>query len=317
MLHKAVEATTAVADKGRFEALAATWSVDRVGDQIVPGAFRATIAAWQSSGKRIPVHWDHQAEPHNIIGFVDPTSLRETTDGLLVAGKLDLEESEVAREAWRAMRNNAVALSFGYVAMDESRRPDGVNELRAIDLFEVSVCPAPANPDTRFLSLKSTAAAEASTSDPAIRTKWHRFVRVMGSEALAREILGLPAIKGWDGSASRFTDEEYAAACIVDRGDCADEWLKAPAKQRYSVPIRDPGESRPNPAALGPAAAALAGGRSSLADVFPAAIERARMRLLSACRELGVQAPESLLREVKSARGELRFASFDVGRSPR
>jgi HK97 family phage major capsid protein len=39
----------------------------------------------------------------------------------------------------------------------------------------------------------------------------------------------------WDGSASRFTDEQYARSCILDRGPDA-----GPAKQRYSLPVRDP-----------------------------------------------------------------------------
>lgn len=39
----------------------------------------------------------------------------------------------------------------------------------------------------------------------------------------------------WDGSASRFTDEQYARSCILDRGPDA-----GPAKQRYSLPVREP-----------------------------------------------------------------------------
>jgi hypothetical protein len=34
----------------------------------------------------------------------------------------DDEHSEVAREAWRSMRNNAVSLSFGYVALKTRKR---------------------------------------------------------------------------------------------------------------------------------------------------------------------------------------------------
>jgi hypothetical protein len=39
----------------------------------------------------------------------------------------------------------------------------------------------------------------------------------------------------WDGSASRFTDEQYAKSCVLDRGPDA-----GPPKQRYSLPVRDP-----------------------------------------------------------------------------
>jgi hypothetical protein len=61
----------------------------------------------------------------------------------------------MARQASRLMKNNAVSLSFGYLATDKARCDDGVQELREIDLFEVSIVPAPANADTRILSTKS------------------------------------------------------------------------------------------------------------------------------------------------------------------
>src|SRR5215213_11060139 len=77
--------------------------------------------------------------------------------GLHVAGRLDLQDSEVAREAWRSMRNNAVALSFGYLATKKRKRADGIQDLLEIDLFEITICPGPANPETRFLSMKAVA----------------------------------------------------------------------------------------------------------------------------------------------------------------
>ena len=39
----------------------------------------------------------------------------------------------------------------------------------------------------------------------------------------------------WDGSASNYSDEQYARACVLDRGADA-----GPPKQRYSLPVRDP-----------------------------------------------------------------------------
>jgi hypothetical protein len=40
---------------------------------------------------------------------------------------------------------------FGFMATDSIKRADGVRELREVDVFEISIVPAPANPDTRFL----------------------------------------------------------------------------------------------------------------------------------------------------------------------
>jgi uncharacterized protein len=154
--HKTVDAASRVTtDRGEFSALAATWSVDSQREQIRRGAFRRTIERWAASDRRIPLHWNHSPDPKDIIGSVDPRSLRETREGLFVRGNIDLENSEVAREAWRSMKANAVALSFGFMVTDSFKRSDGIRELREIDLFEVSITPAPANSDTRILSTKS------------------------------------------------------------------------------------------------------------------------------------------------------------------
>ena len=159
MKHLTLQAKATTTDQGTFVALAAAYSVDRVGDRIVPGAFAKTIDHWRESGKSIPLHWNHQGEPEDIIGAVDPATVEETEDGLRVAGKLDLSGSK-AKEAWRAMKTGSMSLSFGYMVVSEKQAKDA-NELHEIDLFEVSVVPGPANADTRFLSLKSLADIEA------------------------------------------------------------------------------------------------------------------------------------------------------------
>jgi HK97 family phage prohead protease len=157
LAHKTIKAAARVStDLGEFSALAAAWSHDRDGDQIVRGAFAGSIERWQASGKRVPLHYNHSANPKHIIGWVDPASMREIREGLFVRGKLDLENSEVARDVWQLVKNNTISLSFGYLVNDASKRADGIQELREIDLFEVSLTPAPANPDTRVLSFKST-----------------------------------------------------------------------------------------------------------------------------------------------------------------
>ncbi len=155
---KAVEAATQIAnDLGEFSAFAATYDVDRVKDRIKFGAFEKTIASWRASGKRMPLHWDHRGEARNVIGSVDPTTMREVAGlGLYVEGKLDLYDSEVAREAWRSMKDNRVGLSFAYMTVKSQRR-DGIDELLELDLYEVSIVPSPANPHTRVLEMKSVA----------------------------------------------------------------------------------------------------------------------------------------------------------------
>jgi HK97 family phage prohead protease len=159
MLRKQVGLDATITDAGEFTAIAATWSVDRQNEQIVKGAFEDTITAWKHQGRPIPVHWDHKGDAASVIGSVDPQSMAETDEGLRVEGQLDLQDSEVAREAWRSMKAGRIALSFGYLVTADFKREDGVRELLGIDLFEVSLTPSPANPDTRIVSMKSSTTA--------------------------------------------------------------------------------------------------------------------------------------------------------------
>jgi HK97 family phage prohead protease len=167
--HLAVKAAVSeVTDLGEFTAIAAAYTVDRVKDRIVPGAFEKTIGQWRASGKRIPLHWDHRGDAANVIGSIVPAATREVEHGLYVEGKLDLQDSEVARQAWRSMKNNAVSLSFGYAAL-KTRKRDGINDLLELDLFEVSIVPHPANPDTRVLSMKAAVAERRLPTDAELR----------------------------------------------------------------------------------------------------------------------------------------------------
>ena len=154
MQRMTIKTAATTTDLGRFTAIAAAWTIDREGDQIVKGAFAATIKRWQESAKRLPVHWNHSGAASDVIGWIDPAGMRETDEGLLVKGQLDLQDSETAREAWRSMKNNAVSLSFGYMISKSRDREDGIRELLGVDLFEISIVPHPANEDTRFLELK-------------------------------------------------------------------------------------------------------------------------------------------------------------------
>lgn len=163
MEHLELKATTRTTDQelGQFAAIAAAYSIDRQREQIVEGAFTETIARWRESGKTLPLHYDHNGSADHVIGSVNPDTMGEIEgQGLFIEGKLDIHDSEVAREAWRSMRNGAMSLSIGYMVSRDHKRSDGVRELHSIDLFEVSLVPIPANADTRVISMKSETAPQ-------------------------------------------------------------------------------------------------------------------------------------------------------------
>ena len=92
----------------------------------------------------------------------------------------------------------------------------------------------------------------------------------------------------WDGSASRFTPEQWRASCLADTG------VGDPAsKDRYKLPVREP-SGAVNRAAMGAAAAALAGGRGGGVQL-PAAAKKAAARKLAALyRRFDLPVPDSL-----------------------
>ena len=93
--------------------------------------------------------------------------------------------------------------------------------------------------------------------------------------------------KPWDGSASRFTDEQYQRSCLIDRGG------NATIKERCSLPVLEP-DGTLNANALGAAAAALEGGRTPLADVTASMREAAARKLLRYYSAAGKTPPDSL-----------------------
>ncbi len=190
MLHKEVALdATPTTDQGEFSAIAAAYSVDRTNERIVKGAFADTIAKWRASKKMVPVHWNHAKDAADVIGSVDPASMEERSDGLYVEGTLDITESTVAREAWRSMKGNRISLSFGYMVLEQEKASDGVLDLLELDLFEVSLAPAPANPDTRILSMKST-------DDDAVDPVLAAFLRSSRARTKAPKT-GTPLFDAW------------------------------------------------------------------------------------------------------------------------
>jgi len=94
----------------------------------------------------------------------------------------------------------------------------------------------------------------------------------------------------WDGSASRWPDaESYAKSCLINlnKGPTAN-WTKDNCK----LPIREPNGAI-NANALGPAAAALNGGRGGVDAPVPAK-KAAAKKLMSAYREAKMEPPDDL-----------------------
>lgn len=99
------------------------------------------------------------------------------------------------------------------------------------------------------------------------------------------EVLANYAISeaAWDGAASRFDDDQWKAATVVDRG----ESYSTP-KERYAVPIKEPNGD------LNRAAVHNAAARIDQVDAPADAVAAGKRKLVAAYRQLDEDPPESL-----------------------
>ena len=159
-----------VSQDGTFEGYASVFGVvDEYGEVVERGAFKRTLDHWGSSGRPIPILWQHR--PDQPIGKT--LEVREDEHGLYVKGQLILDV-ERAREAYALLREGVLSgLSIGYTVIKDAW-DDGVRRLRELRLYEYSVVTWPANPDARVVGVKGVAPADVSRELAPEDAPWER-----------------------------------------------------------------------------------------------------------------------------------------------
>lgn len=147
--------------EGQFLAYASTWTrePDSYGDVVVKGAFADTITAWKAGSNVLPILYGHDlSDPFSNIGYA--LDMKEDEHGFLVKAQLDLENPK-AMQVYRMLKGKRVTdLSFAYGVKDSAMIEENgvqVRELKSLDLYEVSIVPVGANPDTEVLAVKALA----------------------------------------------------------------------------------------------------------------------------------------------------------------
>jgi len=143
----------AVSDDGAFEGYGSVFDVkDSYGDIVVKGAFSESLLAHVTKGSMPALLWQHDSdEPIGVY-----TEMREDDTGLYVKGQLALKTQRGA-EAYELLKMKAISgMSIGYVTREDSYdRATGVNTLKKLDLWEVSLVTFPANTEARVSNVKS------------------------------------------------------------------------------------------------------------------------------------------------------------------
>lgn len=127
---------------------------DSYGDVIKPGAFAGTIERRKASGHPFPMCFNHDF--NSVIGYV--VDIGEDEYGAYFTGKFF--PTEKAQEVRNIVKSGAMwQFSFAYDVLEAGRITAGdgttVNELRELEVFEISIVLVPANPRAVVSDVKS------------------------------------------------------------------------------------------------------------------------------------------------------------------
>ena len=134
---------------------------DSYGDVIAPGAFTDTIKARKESGHPFPLCWNHDLD--QIIGKVD--NIEDTEKGpLMTASFFDTPLAQEKREIVKSGVVYQFSFAYDVVEAEEVTLENGIkaNELRKLNLYEVSIVPIPANQNAVMTEIKAEEPQEKS-----------------------------------------------------------------------------------------------------------------------------------------------------------
>lgn len=144
---------------GAIVGYASTWTrePDSYGDVVAKGAFAECIGRLKEEGRNIPFLWNHDAM--NLKAFIGTvTDLTEDDHGLKFEAVFDdTEEAQRARQLAHDGRLCKFSFAYDVLEAGEITLEDGrkANELRKLNIHEVSLVMYPANSDTSVVSVKS------------------------------------------------------------------------------------------------------------------------------------------------------------------
>ena len=146
-------------ENGTITGYASTWirEPDSYGDIVAKGAFEECIARIKEEGRVLPLLFNHKAD--NLSAYIGAVfNLEEDDHGLKFDADFD-DTAEAQRARQLASDGRLVKVSFAYDILDQAEitLEDGrkANELRKLNIHEVSLVLYPANPDTSVIEVKS------------------------------------------------------------------------------------------------------------------------------------------------------------------
>ncbi len=177
-------------EKGVFIAYASTFgNTDKVDDVVEKGAFLKSLQDRPAS--KVFMFWQHDNK--EIIG--EWTNMEEDAKGLLVEGKLFIDDIQQAKEAFFLMRKKLInKLSIGFRIIEKTFEA-GKRMLKAVDLIEVSIVTFPANEEASIIAVKNMKELtirefEEKLRDVGFSRKESEAIGAKGFDGLQRDVAG-------------------------------------------------------------------------------------------------------------------------------
>lgn len=144
-------------ENGTIEGYASTWDLDPdcYGDVVKKGAFTKSLEKWKASGKNIPLLWAHKMD--DLSSFIGTCVADEDDRGLHFIGTFDnTPEAQRVRELYKDGRLSKFSFAFDVKDEGTITLADGTkaNELRELDIFEISCVTVPANSHAEMTEIK-------------------------------------------------------------------------------------------------------------------------------------------------------------------
>jgi len=144
-------------DYGILIGYASTWirEPDAYGDIVRKGAFEESLAKLKAEGKKIPFIWSHQMD--NLKSYIGTAEAEEDDKGLRFVATFDSsEDAQKVRQMYKDGRLSKFSFAYnvldeGIVTLEDGRK---ANELRKLDIYEVSAVLVPANSDAGVVDVK-------------------------------------------------------------------------------------------------------------------------------------------------------------------
>lgn len=193
-------------EDGTFEGYGSVFgTLDAHKDVIVKGAFSESLLARSAKGQMPSLLWQHRSsEPIGIY-----TEMFEDDVGLYVKGKLATKTTR-GLEAYELMKMKAISgLSIGgYLSDEVYDSKTGINTIKKVDLWEVSLVTFPSNGDARITTVKNIEEIQDLASAES-------YLRDLGGFSKSQAVSFISRIKSMQGRSDSDSLDEVKEALLA------------------------------------------------------------------------------------------------------